>query len=106
MFALWPDVDTDSKGQRLFGALLLIADLALIIGERFRMAALVGLIAILPMIGRHRGWTHTWWAALLVPLPIAAIPYVYMPEAPFLGLPFYAAATAGYASHLLIDAFS
>jgi membrane-bound metal-dependent hydrolase YbcI (DUF457 family) len=103
MFALWPDVDTDSKGQRLFGGLLVLGNLVLIAGEHFRIAAVMGTLAILPMVGRHRGWTHSWIAMLLVPSPIIAIPYLYMPEAKYLGVPLYVSAVLGYGSHIVID---
>jgi membrane-bound metal-dependent hydrolase YbcI (DUF457 family) len=105
MFALWPDVDTNSKGQDLFYTIFFVADLVLIAARRFEEAAYLGLFAILPILGKHRGWTHTWWAMLLVPLPLVVLPYLLAPERPLAGLPFYGAAVAGYASHLLLDGY-
>jgi membrane-bound metal-dependent hydrolase YbcI (DUF457 family) len=103
MFALWPDVDTNSKGQDVFYTIFFVADLMLIAARRFEEAAYLGLFAILPILGKHRGWTHTYWAMLLVPLPLVVLPYVLAPERPLSGLPFYGAAVVGYASHLLLD---
>lgn len=103
LFGLWPDVDIDSKGRRIFYGLFLIVDVYLIITGRFQAAAYLGLFAILPAVGKHRGWTHTWWAMLLVPSPLLVVPYMNLPETPWIGAPFYAAAVVGYLSHLVLD---
>ena len=104
MFGLWPDVDTNSKGQNLFYGLFFVVDVLLIVGRHFEEAAYLGLFCILPVIGKHRGWTHTKWAMLVVPLPLLVVPMVLFPEQePLAGLPFYGAAVAGYFSHLLMD---
>lgn len=103
LFGLWPDVDTDSKGQTVFYSIFFVADVFLIATERFRAAAYFGLIAVLLVLSRHRGWTHTWWAMLLIPSPLLILPYLHMPERPLVGLPFYGAAVIGYLSHLVVD---
>jgi membrane-bound metal-dependent hydrolase YbcI (DUF457 family) len=74
----------------------------IVVGE-FELAAYLGLFAILPALGHHRGWTHTWWAMLLIPLPLLVLPYLHVPERPLIGLPFYGAAVVGYFSHLFMD---
>ncbi len=103
MFGLWPDVDTNSKGQNLFYSIFFVADVVLIITKHFEEAAYLGLFTILPALGKHRGWTHTWWAMLLIPSPLVIFPYLLIPERPFAGLPFYGAAVVGYFSHLFMD---
>ena len=103
MFGLWPDVDTDSRGQRLFYSIFFVVDAVLIATRMFEEAAYLGLFCILPALGRHRGWTHTTWAMLLVPAPLLALPYVLFPDRPLAGLPFYGAAVVGYFSHLVMD---
>lgn len=100
---LFPDVDTDSKGRRLFYGLAVIADAALILRQFYRYAAILGFFALLPAIGGHRGWTHTWWAALLVPSPILLAPVLLLHLPWPVLLPFYLAGVLGYASHLLLD---
>ena len=103
MFGLWPDVDTNSKGQNLFYSLFFVADVALLATGHIEEAAYLGLFCILPALGKHRGWTHTLWAMLLVPSPFVVVPWVLMPERPLVGLPFYGAAVVGYFSHLVMD---
>ena len=103
LFGLWPDVDTNSKGQRVFYSIFLVTDLFLIATEQFRAAAYLGLVALRPVLSHHRGWTHTWWAMLLIPSPLLLLPYLHVPERPLVGLPFYGAAVVGYLSHLVVD---
>lgn len=101
---LFPDVDTDSKGQRLYYGVFSMVDLGLIIREQYMWAAWLGFFAMLPAIGSHRGWTHTWWAMLLVPVPILVVPLVASNTEDWqLFLPFYIAFVVGYFSHLLLD---
>lgn len=101
---LFPDVDTDSKGRRLFYGLAVVADAVLILRQQYRQAALLGFFALLPAIDGHRGWTHSWWAALLVPSPILLAP-VFLLHQPWPALlPYYLACVLGYFSHLLLDA--
>ena len=103
MGALFPDTDTDSKGQNLFYGILVVLDLAFMIKGLYRWAAVLGFCAMLPALGRHRGWTHTWWAMLLVPLPILLLPVIFFDQNPGRALPFYLSAVTGYFSHLLLD---
>jgi membrane-bound metal-dependent hydrolase YbcI (DUF457 family) len=103
MGSLAPDVDTDSRGQNLFYPALILADLALILTGHLQWAAALGLAGMLPAVGSHRGWTHTWWAALLLPLPAFLLCLPTPGLAPETVTPFYLAAVAGYCSHLALD---
>lgn len=103
MFGLFPDVDIKSKGQVLFYRIFFVLDIVLLVKKYYVEAALLGFLALLPIISKHRGWTHTFWAMLLVPSPILLGP-MYFAKAPVLdGLPFYLGAVAGYFSHLIAD---
>jgi hypothetical protein len=103
LFALFPDVDIKSRGQMLFYRLFVLVDAVLIVTGQFAAAAYFGLLALVPIVSRHRGWTHTYAAMLLVPAPILVAP-MYLARAPVLdGLPYYLGAVAGYLSHLVAD---
>ncbi|HSH56234.1 MAG TPA: metal-dependent hydrolase [Candidatus Limnocylindrales bacterium] len=103
LFALFPDVDTNSKGQDIFIGLALIVDVLLILNGFYVLAAYLGLLAMTPVIGKHRGWTHSKPAMLLVPLPIVLIPYLFNQSVTATMWLFYGAAVTGYFSHLLLD---
>lgn len=103
VFALFPDVDIKSKGQVLFYRVFVLLDIVLLVFAYYVEAALLGFLALLPIISRHRGWTHTFRAMFLVPSPILLVP-MYLAKEPVLdGLPFYLGAVAGYLSHLVAD---
>lgn len=101
--SLFPDVDTDSVGQKLFYFLLAVINLTLMVLGHYKWAAVLGFCAMLPVVGRHRGWIHTWWAMFLVPLIIFIIPIIFYQVAWESLLPFYLASVFGYFTHLLFD---
>jgi membrane-bound metal-dependent hydrolase YbcI (DUF457 family) len=103
LFGLWPDIDTNSKGQDIFFAAGFLLDIVLIWQGYLQAAAYLGLLAMTPIVGKHRGWTHSKWAMVLVPLPILLVPYLYDATALEASRLFYAAAVSGYFSHLLLD---
>ena len=103
LFALFPDVDTNSKAQDIFFLLAFAIDLVLIYNGDFVAAAYLGLIAMLPILGHYRGWTHQRWAMIVVPLPIILGPLLYSLENLGTSALYYSAAVAGYFSHLLLD---
>jgi hypothetical protein len=103
LFGLFPDIDTNSKGQDIFYGLAFVADILLLWNGRLAAAAFLGLLAMLPILGKHRGWTHSKPAMFLVPLPILAVPYLYNHVYLDTALVAYGAALIGYFSHLLLD---
>ncbi|NLA42590.1 hypothetical protein GX865_00300 [Candidatus Saccharibacteria bacterium] len=103
LFALFPDVDTNSKAQDIFYGIMLPINILLIWVGEIQASAYLGLIAMLPIIGHHRGWTHSILAAFLVPLPILVVPWLYHGNPIPISALYYTAATTGYLSHLLLD---
>lgn len=103
LFGLFPDVDTNSKAQDIFLGVAFLIDVLLIATGRIQAAAYLGLIAMLPIVTHHRGWTHSKWAMFVVPLPILVVPYFYNPAMVPVSMVFYGAAVSGYFSHLLLD---
>ena len=100
--ALWPDVDINSVGQKLFYGIFLILDGFFLLTERYKEAALLGFFALLPIVGKHRGWTHTIWSAFILPLPLLLLPLI-KPEWHVGGLAYYIPFVIGYLSHLILD---
>jgi len=103
LFSLWPDIDTNSRGQDIFFALAFGLDVLLIAFGYLEAAAYLGLMAMTPIIGKHRGWTHSKIAMLLVPMPVIIVTYFYDPAIVPTAILIYGAATVGYFSHLLLD---
>lgn len=103
LFALWPDIDTNSKGQDIFFGLAFGLDVLLIWQGYIETAAYLGLLAMTPIVGKHRGWTHSRFAMILVPLPILVVPYLYRESLLSTAVLFYGSAVVGYFSHLLLD---
>ncbi len=103
LFGLWPDVDTNSKGQDIFFSIAFVADVLLITNGRIEAAAYLGLLGMTPILGKHRGWTHSKIAMLLIPLPIVLVPYANKSTILPTALLVYGAAVSGYFSHLLFD---
>lgn len=103
LFGLFPDVDTNSKAQDLFFWIIFPLDILLLATGNIQAAAYLGLIAMLPIVGHHRGWTHAKWAMFIVPLPILIVPYLYNQDLLLVASVYYGAAVAGYFSHLFLD---
>ena len=114
---LWPDVDTKSKSQQIFYRLFLLSNIVLIYKGYYSISAFFGLFAMLPLIGNHRGWTHSKLTMLLLPAVFLIVPIYFQRDqldryellaAQNLvllkgGLPFYTAGLIGYATHLHLD---
>lgn len=103
LFSLFPDVDTNSKAQDIFFGIIFPLDVLLLWQGYLQAAAYLGLIAMLPILGHHRGWTHKKLAMILTPLPILLVPYLYNDKILPASIIYYGAAVVGYFSHLLLD---
>ena len=127
LFGLWPDVDIKSKSQKIFYRVLFVLNVVLIVFlQKYLESALLGLFAMLPIMSRHRGWTHAKITMILLPVVFLLIPiytgypewqsrgnlvdhfnalrdWDHLPDAILSGLPFYIASFIGYATHLHLD---
>ncbi len=104
-FGLWPDVDTKSKGQYVFLLIVFVVDAFLIYQQEYKRAAYLGLLVLLPIMSRHRGWTHSIYAMLLIPAGLYLAVIHYSGGEYLVWLPYFLSALLGYASHLVIDRF-
>ena len=101
--SIFPDVDTKSRAQILFYRLIFLVEVALMLRRKFETAAILGLFAITPLLGGHRGWTHSRMAMLFVPSLFILIPSLIGGGFILEGLPFSIASFIGYVSHLYRD---
>ena len=127
LFGLWPDVDIKSKSQKLFYTVLFALNVVLIVFlQKYLESAMLGLFAMIPIMSRHRGWTHAKITMILIPSVFLLIP-IYatysewgtdgtlvdslnalrdwegLTDTVRSGLPFYVASFIGYATHLHLD---
>ena len=127
LFGLWPDVDIKSKSQKIFYTVLFALNVVLIFFfQKYLESALLGLFAMLPIMSKHRGWTHAKITMILLPsvfllIPMYATYSEWRTDGTFLdslsalrewegltgavrsGSPFYVASFIGYATHLHLD---
>ena len=104
LFSLWPDVDIKGLGQKVFYTIFFITDLVLIFYfQNYKASAYFGLLIILPVLAKHRGWTHYRSTAIILPTPLILIPSFVFNGTLFEGIPYYCAAVTGYMSHLFFD---
>lgn len=72
-FSLFPDLDTTSIPQRWSYRVIVLGLLALAYCGRYPEAVALAIIAMLPLLDHHRGWTHQIWAPLLFPVVVIAV---------------------------------
>lgn len=78
--ALFPDIDIKSKGQKLFYRFFGVLLIFLAVQGRFELAAVFGIIVLVPMVVRHRGLFHEPWFLVVLPLVIAGATSLYFPS--------------------------
>jgi len=103
--AMMPDVDIKSRSQMIVYALLFAIDIVLIVLKYYRASAIMGCIAMLPMLTKHREQFHSYIAAFVIPAPFLFIPILFGVELEFknLGISYYVSVLAGYLSHIIAD---
>ncbi len=101
--ALFPDIDIKSKSQRIIYLLLLTLLGLLILYGYYGWAAGTGFFAVWAIIFKHRGFLHSLFAAVVIPLPLLFIPLFIHFSYKSIGYEFYVSALFGYLSHLSED---
>lgn len=101
--ALFPDVDTTSKGQKWFYSLILPTLLLLLLLKRFTSFIMLALMVFAPLVVNHRGLFHRLWFVVLPPLGIAISIAWHFPS--YAKDAFFAASffILGIISHLVLD---
>ena len=103
LFTLFPDVDTHSIGRKIFYSVFLITDIYLIFTGDYKSASVLGLFAILPAVGKHRGWTHKKITGLIISSGFLVMPYFLNNISLYQSISYFGASLTGYYSHLLMD---
>lgn len=66
-FALFPDLDIGSVPQKWFYRCIAIVLLYLSLIGLWQLATYIGIIAVLPLLSKHRSWTHHPISTLVFP---------------------------------------
>jgi len=101
--ALFPDVDTKSKGQKWFYRLVIPTLAVLLFFKKFTVFIIIAFMSFTPLIVNHRGLFHRLWFIILPPLGIAGVIAWHYPaygKGAFLAALFF---VIGSVSHLVLD---
>jgi len=103
--SMTPDIDTKSISQKVIYSLLFIANLALILFKYYRESAILGFLAMVPMLVKHRRQLHSYIAAVVLPAPLLFLPIFITGVVDYrnLGVSYYISALAGFLSHIIAD---
>lgn len=72
--SLFPDIDTKSKGQKVFYTLLCAIMIVCAFQKKFTLLACFAIAGMLPLLCRHRGLFHNIW--FIVGLMVLAVVYL------------------------------
>ena len=101
--ALFPDVDTKSKGQKWFYRCIIPTLMVLLLLKRLTVFIIIALMSFTPLIVNHRGLFHRLWFIVLPPLGLAGVIAWHYPrygQGAFFAALFFA---IGSVSHLVLD---
>jgi hypothetical protein len=101
--SLFPDIDTKSKGQKIFYYLLCVVMVFYVVQSDYATATYVALAGFFPLLTKHRGVLHNWWAICAV---VCIVSYSLMGSYPLMAdrIMFNAAFfLAGVFSHVYLD---
>lgn len=101
--SLFPDIDTKSKGQKLFYRLSLLILLTFILNKQYTAASMLSVAAFVPMLVNHRALFHRLWFIVLFPSVIAVVLTAYMPQHAVIIRLDTVCFVMGAFSHLLLD---
>jgi hypothetical protein len=101
--SLFPDIDIKSMGQRIFYLLVFPLVVLAIATKRTSMLSILSVVAIVPVLVRHRGIIHRWWFVVFMPL-IVPVLFAYN-HSPFFvpSIILYTFFVSGALSHVFLD---
>ena len=101
--ALFPDVDVKSRGQKYFYYLVCAIFIILISQHNYQMVSCLSVIAITPMLVRHRGIFHEIWFLIIFAVVCWAGMSIFFPSLTqplFINMLFF---IVGCISHVALD---
>ena len=101
--ALFPDIDTKSKGQKFFYAVLFVTMIGLLICKKYYIGLSLALFGFLPLFSNHRGLFHTFWFAAVVFITAIIGCALYCPVYTNIGIRNGLFFLIGVISHLMLD---
>jgi len=101
--SLFPDIDIKSKGQKYFYYVMLLVMIILIIEHLFSLLAMCSIMAVTPMLVRHRGIFHRLWFVVLFPLTMWYAISIFVPTVSKIILFDVFFFISGSISHLWLD---
>ena len=78
--SLFPDIDTKSKGQKIFYVIASLLGILLLLHNHIQAFVVLGVICMVPLLVNHRGVFHRLWFIILVPTLAAIFLCHYMPD--------------------------
>jgi hypothetical protein len=102
IFSLFPDIDIKSAPSKVFYTIVAIILGSCYYTKQYAIGNLLGLIAIIPQITKHRGFFHHPITAFGLPASVFYIHYIEVIELK-LAILIYVSAVFGYLIHLIKD---
>ena len=108
--ALFPDIDTKSKGQRYFYWIIVLFLLWSMLHCKkatpyvpFEIVLGIVLISLLPLLGKHRGYTHKPWVIIVLGMILWLILSRFFPTIASIGCFYVIFFVIGALSHIWLD---
>ncbi len=100
---LFPDIDTHSKGQKIFYIILAASIAWAIMTESYILLSMLSVCAIIPPLLKHRGITHTTPFIIFIPLLIPVLVNTQEVIPARTAVRLYLFFVGGALTHLLLD---
>lgn len=101
--ALFPDIDTKSKGQRLFYAVMFVAMMGLLIYQKYLAGLALAILGFFPLFVKHRALFHKFWFATMLVVAAVLGCALYWPAYTNAGIRNGLFFLVGILSHLVLD---
>ncbi|MCL4361210.1 metal-dependent hydrolase [Candidatus Dependentiae bacterium] len=100
---LFPDIDTKSKGQKIFYRIIIVSLICLILIKEWISASFLGIMATVPLNVKHRGLFHKLWFNVIFVIMIVATLFNIFPNYSFYIFSNGFFFLLGIISHLWLD---